>query len=528
MKPNGILTTPALIARGAARYGARMAIESDALSLSYDQLDAARIEAARALMACGIEPGDRVAIWAPNQAEWIVAALAIQSAGAALVPVNTRMKGLEAGAILADSGARVLFCCGEFLGEQYPSMLAPHRPASLEHVIVFDGEREHGDESWQTFLQRAAHTTIEAVHARAAQVSPDSLMDVMFTSGTTGRPKGVMTTHGQNLRGVHDWAQIATLREGDRYLIVNPFFHAFGYKAGWLAALASGATVLPHAVFDPQAVLERVVHERISVLPGPPTLYYALLDAPDLASRDLTSLRVAVTGAAAISPSLIERMRAELGFETVLTGYGLTETCGFATLCRHGDDAQTVAQTSGRAMPGVDMRIAGADGAALEPNETGEVWVRGYNVMRGYLDDPAATSQAIDPQGWLHTGDIGSLDDGGNLRVTDRIKDMFIVGGFNCYPAEIERLFAAHEAVAQIAVIGVPDARLGEVGHAWVVLRAGAQADSETLAQWARRNMANYKVPRRIEIVSALPTSAAGKVLKYRLREAFAEGASAS
>ncbi|WP_322047581.1 FadD3 family acyl-CoA ligase [Paraburkholderia sp. J67] len=527
MTPHDILTTPALIARGAARYGARMAIESEALSLSYAQLDAARIEAARALMACGVAPGERVAIWAPNVAEWIVAALAIQSAGAALVPVNTRMKGLEAGAILADSGARVLFCCGEFLGEHYPSMLAPHRPATLERVIVFDGAVDQADESWQGFLKRAAQTPLEAFRAREAQVGPDTLMDVMFTSGTTGRPKGVMTTHGQNLRGVHDWAQIATLREGDRYLIVNPFFHAFGYKAGWLAALSSGATILPHGVFDPQAVLERVVCDRVSVLPGPPTLYHALLDTPDLARLDLGSLRVAVTGAAAIAPSLIERMRAELGFETVLTGYGLTETCGFATLCRQGDDAQTVAHTSGRAMPGVELRIAGPDGTALAADETGEVWVRGYNVMRGYLDDEAATRNAVDAQGWLHTGDIGALDAQGNLRVTDRIKDMFIVGGFNCYPAEIERLFAAHEAVAQIAVVGVPDARLGEVGHAWIVLRAGAHADAEALAQWARRNMANYKVPRRIEIVPALPTSAAGKVLKYRLREALAEGAGA-
>jgi acyl-CoA synthetase (AMP-forming)/AMP-acid ligase II len=178
-------------------------------------------------------------------------------------------------------------------------------------------------------------------------------------------------------------------------------------------------------------------------------------------------------------------------------------------------------------MPGVELRIAGPDGTPLPPGETGEVWLRGYNVMRGYLGDAAATANALDPQGWLHTGDIGSLDAGGNLRVTDRIKDMFIVGGFNCYPAEIERLFAAHEAVAQIAVVGVPDERLGEVGHAWIVLRAGVHTDAETLAQWARRNMANYKVPRRIEIVTALPTSAAGKVLKYRLREAFAQGVSA-
>lgn len=525
------LTTPALIARGAARYGARIAIETPEGSLSYAELDAARIEAARALMACGVAAGERVAIWAPNLAEWIVAALAIQSVGAALVPVNTRMKGLEAGAILADSGARVLFSCGAFLGEDYPAMLAPHRPATLECVIVFGADRVDGhnghDESWQQFLARASETPLEAFRAREAQVGPETLMDVMFTSGTTGRPKGVMTAHGQNVRAAHGWAGIAMLREGDRYLIVSPFFHAFGYKAGWLAALTSGATVLPHLVFDPRAVLERVVRERVSVLPGPPTLYHALLETPGLAGLDLSSLRVAVTGAAAIAPSLVERMRAELNFETVLTGYGLTESCGFATLCRHGDDAVTVAQTSGRAMPGMEVRIAGPDGAPVAPGETGEVWVRGYNVMRGYLNDAAATAQAVDADGWLHTGDLGTLDERGYLRVTDRIKDMFIVGGFNCYPAEIERLFAAHEAVAQVAVVGMPDARLGEVGHAYVVLRAGAQADAASLTEWARRNMANYKVPRRIEIVAALPVSAAGKVLKYRLREGAREGAPA-
>jgi HIP---CoA ligase len=526
MTPNETLTTPALIARGAARYGACIAIETPERTLSYAQLDAARIEAARALMACGVAVGDRVAIWAPNVAEWIVAALAVHSVGAALVPVNTRMKGIEAGAILADSGARVLFCCGAFLGEDYPAMLAEHRPATLERAIVFGGALAGAaganDETWESFIARASATPLEAFRAREAEVGPDTLMDVMFTSGTTGRPKGVMTTHGQNLRAARAWSEIATVREGDRYLIVNPFFHAFGYKAGWLAALASGATVLPHLVFDPKAVLERIVKERISVLPGPPTLYYALLDTPDLAARDLSSLRVAVTGAAAIAPSLVERMRSELGFEIVLTGYGLTESCGFATMCRNGDDAHTIAQTSGRAFPDVEVRIAAPDGAALPAGETGEVLVRGYNVMQGYLNDADATAQTIDAEGWLHTGDLGTLDERGYLRVTDRIKDMFIVGGFNCYPAEIERLFAAHPAVAQIAVVGVPDERLGEVGHAYVVLRAGASADAATLNDWARRNMANYKVPRRIDIVEALPVSAAGKVLKYRLREGAA------
>ncbi|SFT60466.1 FadD3 family acyl-CoA ligase [Paraburkholderia aspalathi] len=526
MTLNHILTTPALIARGAARFGTRTAIETAQGNLSYAQLDAARIEAARALMSCGIEPGERVAIWAPNVAEWIVAALAIHSAGAALVPINTRMKGLEAAAILEDSGARLLCCCGTFLGDSYPAMLAAHRPAGLERVVVFDGPaadasdyRDGRDERWDAFLMRAAGTSMEAFRAREAAVRPDTLMDIMFTSGTTGRPKGVMTTHGQNLHAVHDWAQIATLRESDRYLIVNPFFHAFGYKAGWLAAFASGATVLPHLVFNPERVLERIVRDRVSVLPGPPTLYHALLDMPDLASRDLSSLRVAVTGAAAIAPSLIERMRAQLGFETVLTGYGLTESCGFAALCRSGDDAETIATTSGRAMPGVEIRVADTNGDALPTGATGEILIRGYNVMQGYFGQQGASSEAVDDEGWLHTGDLGTLDERGYLRITDRIKDMFIVGGFNCYPAEIERLFSAHPAVAQVALVGVPDERLGEVGHAYVVLRSGEHASPEELTDWARKNMANYKVPRHLTLVDQLPVSAAGKVLKYRLRE---------
>lgn len=529
MTLNPILTTPALIARGAARFGTRTAIETAQGNLSYAQLDAARIEAARALMSCGIQPGERVAIWAPNVAEWIVAALAIHSAGAALVPINTRMKGLEAAAILDDSGARLLFCCGTFLGDSYPAMLAAYRPAGLERVVMFDGpaaESSDGrDETWDAFLMRAAGTSMEAFRAREAAVRPDTLMDIMFTSGTTGRPKGVMTTHGQNLHAIHDWAQIATLRESDRYLIVNPFFHAFGYKAGWLAALASGATVLPHLVFNPERVLERIVRDRVSVLPGPPTLYHALLDMPDLAMRDLSSLRVAVTGAAAIAPSLIERMRAQLGFETVLTGYGLTESCGFAALCRSGDDAATIANTSGCAMPGVEIRIADTSGDALPTGETGEILIRGYNVMQGYFGQQDASAEAVDSEGWLHTGDLGTLDERGYLRITDRIKDMFIVGGFNCYPAEIERLFSAHPAVAQVALVGVPDERLGEVGHAYVVLRSGEHASPEELTDWARKNMANYKVPRHLTLVDQLPVSAAGKVLKYRLRDAVKSGA---
>jgi HIP---CoA ligase len=277
--------------------------------------------------------------------------------------------------------------------------------------------------------------------------------------------------------------------------------------------------VLPQAVFDAGAVLARIGRDRVTVLPGPPALYQSLLARPDLGEHDLSSLRLAVTGAAVIPVELVHRMRRELGFETVITGYGLTEATGIATMCRAGDDPETIATTSGRAIPGVEVIVRDDSGAEAPPGRSGEVLVRGYNVMRGYLDDPEATAAAIDAGGWLATGDIGVLDARGNLRVTDRKKDMFIAGGFNVYPAEIEHVLHAHEGVALAAVVGAADERLGEVGVAFVVARAGARLVPDELLAWCRERMANYKVPRRIVLVDALPTNASGKVMKFQLRE---------
>jgi acyl-CoA synthetase (AMP-forming)/AMP-acid ligase II len=280
-----------------------------------------------------------------------------------------------------------------------------------------------------------------------------------------------------------------------------------------------GATVLPHAVFDVPAVLERVARERVSVLPGPPTLYQSFLAHPERSRFDLSSLRLAVTGAAAIPVDLVRRMKSELGFETVITGYGLTECCGIVSMCRFDDDPETIATTSGRAIPGVEVRCVDADGKEVPRGQPGEVVVRGYNVMRGYFEDEAETLETIDADGWLHTGDIGVMDERGYLRITDRIKDMFITGGFNCYPAEIENGMYRHPGIAQVAVIGVPDERMGEVGMAFVVPRPGATLDPAELIAWCREQMAHFKAPKRVEIVSALPTNASGKVLKYELRK---------
>lgn len=523
--PTDARTTPQLMSAAAARWPEVRAVDdacSDGGAASYAQLDALRWQATRALMAAGIEEGDRVAVWAPNSRFWIAAALAIHSAGAVLVPVNTRLRGIEAGGILADSGARLLFSAGTFLGEYYPALLGDQRPPSLERIVVLgelpDGAAEQG---WAAFLEGALQVTLAQAEARAGGVRPGSLSDLMFTSGTTGRPKGVMAAHGQNLRAITGWGDAVGLMAGERYLIVSPFFHAFGYKAGWLAALMHGCTIAPHQVFDAQAILERIARERIHVLPGPPTLYLSMLAHPALSSYDLSSLRAAVTGAAAIAPSLIEQMRAVLGFKTVLTGYGLTESCGFATLCASADPAELVAGTCGRAMPGIDIRCADGEGHALPAGQAGEVQLRGYNVMQGYFNDAAATARAVDGDGWLRTGDIGTLDAAGYLRITDRLGDMYISGGFNCYPAEIERLLAAHPAIAQVAVVGVPDERMGEVGKACIVLRHGVLLDGADVIAWARKQMANYKVPRLVAFLDALPQNASGKVLKFQLKEAL-------
>ena len=457
-------------------------------------------QAARGLWAMQISPGDRVAIWAPNCWEWVVAALAIHRVGGVLVPINTRYKGDEARYILDKAECRALFTVDGFLGLDFRSLLdRPDLP-----TVVFKSP------SWPNFLDAGVDGDCD--------VTPDHLSDILFTSGTTGRPKGVMTTHAQTLRAFRDWAEVVGLRAGDRYLVVAPFFHCFGYKAGWLACLMTGATLLPQPVFNAAAVLDRIGRDRVSVLPGPPALYQSFLLA-GVEAHDLSSLRLAVTGAATIPVRLIEQMYSELGFETVITGYGLTESCGIATMCRDGDDAETIATTSGRAIPDTEVLCVDAQGKEVPRGESGEVVVRGYNVMIGYYEDERQTREAIDEDGWLHTGDVGVMDERGYLRITDRMKDMFIMGGFNCYPAEIESLLFEHPQVAQVAVIGIPDERMGEVGMAFVVPEPGAQPTAKEIIAWSREHMANYKVPRRVEFVDDLPLNASGKVQKFVLRE---------
>jgi acyl-CoA synthetase (AMP-forming)/AMP-acid ligase II len=543
-------TLPALVQDAAARFGEAEAIvdlhgpAGTTTRWSFARLAERVATATRAVMAQGIERGDRVAIWAPNCAEWVVAALGAVGAGAVLVPLNTRYKGSEAAYILRASGARILFTVEGFLGTDYPGMLAEAEAAgdpvpALESVVVMrtdDGGGTgtgaqsgagagSGDRlvSWDAFLAGAERCEADVAAGRTASINPEDLSDLIFTSGTTGYPKGSMTTHGQTLRTFATWSEVVGLQAGDRYLIVNPFFHTFGYKAGILACLMAGATMVPEPVFDVDVVLQRVSDEHISVLPGPPTIFRSILDHPKRDSFDLSTLRLVVTGAAAIPVELIESLWEDLGIDTVLTAYGLTEATGTVTMCRRGDSAEIIAGTSGRAIPDVEVRIVDADGTEVATGEPGEIVVRGYNVMSGYLDDPDGTAAAIDAQGWLHTGDIGLVDAAGNLAITDRLKDMYVSGGFNVYPAEVEAVLRRHPDVAQVAVIGVPDHRMGEVGLAVVVATPGADTDGVAAAipVFAKEYLANFKVPRRVELVDTLPTNASGKVLKRELRTRF-------
>ncbi len=509
-------TLPQVVVDAALRYGSRLAITDGAVQLTYEELDRARIAAAQAFIAAGLEQGDRFAIWAPNIWQWIVAAIGAQSVGAVLVPLNTRYKGSEAAYILRSSGARMLFTVGDFLGVSYPEMLADQTLPELECTVLLD-DAAVGGQTWSSFLAAGESVPAEEVTRRAALLTPEDTLDILFTSGTTGNPKGVVTAHGQNIRTFENWSGTVGLRSEDNYLIINPFFHSFGYKAGWLAAIIRGAHILPVLSFNLDAVMAQIAKDKISMIPGPPTIYQSLLAHPQRGEYDLSSLRLAVTGAAPVPVELVRQMREELGFEIVVTAYGLTETCGVVSICRPDDSAERISHTSGRAMDGVEVKLVDSSGKGVADGSVGEILVRGFNVMQGYFNDTQATAEALTDDGWLRTGDVGEMDESGYVRITGRIKEMFIVGGFNCYPAEIENTLCDMPGVARAAVIGVPDNRMGEVARAFLVRDAGVQLDDATVIAWARDNMANYKVPRSVVFLDELPMNAGGKVDKAAL-----------
>jgi acyl-CoA synthetase (AMP-forming)/AMP-acid ligase II len=495
-------TIPMLLREAADRFGDHPAYVDGETVVSYRELHERVREVAAGYIALGHRRWNRVVIWAPNSIDWAVAALAVTYAGGELVPANSRYTAHEVAELVDRTSAVFVVVADGFLGKTQIADLKATRdlPSVLQIIDIADLDR---------VVEAGRATDPTTVDGRVEAIDPDDEADILFTSGTTGRSKGAMSAHRQTIGVARAWAELGGVKADDRYLVVNPFFHSFGYKIGIVVGLLTGATLYPVATFDLDQTMGLIQSERITLLPGAPAIYQSLLAAPNRADYDLSSLRLAVTGAAVVPVVLIERMRDELAIDHVVTAFGMTEAV-VVTMCREDDSAETVATTCGRAIPGMETRIA----------ENGELLVRGDYVMLGYLDDPEATAEAIDSDGWLHTGDIGTLDEAGNLAITDRLKDMYISGGFNVYPAEVEQALMRMDGIADVAVVGVPDERMGEVGKAYVVVAPDSGITPDAVVAFAKERLANFKVPREVELTDALPRNLSGKVLKTELRKA--------
>jgi acyl-CoA synthetase (AMP-forming)/AMP-acid ligase II len=516
-------TIPALLRAAASRYGDKPALVSaQDGATGFAELDRQADRVAGALLADGMEAGERTAIWAPNMWEWVAAAAGTQRIGGVIVPLNTRLRGGEVADIVRRAGITRIFAIGDFLGRHYPDMLRGEAMPGLHRIIVMraDPPKLAGVEiDWNRFLAGGEATDEALLRERETAVTPDTVADIMFTSGTTGLPKGAIFDHKRSLGGGRAWRDITGLTADDRFCVFGPFSHNASYKAGWVTGLMAGCTIYWPDSFDGESILNLISGNRITVMPAPPTVWQEMLAHPNRYDWDIGSLRFLSTGATTIPIELMRRLRAETEIAVLSTGYGMTECCGSATHTRPGDDIGRVAYTVGTAIPGTEIRIADAEGRPVRAGQPGEVLIRDGKLLIEYLDNPQATRAAIDADGWLHSGDVGVLDEDGYLKITDRLKDMYIVGGFNVYPAEIERQMSSLPGLHQCAIVGIPDARLGEVGHAFIVRSAGATLTEAEVLAWSKANLANYKIPRGVTFVDSLPMNTTGKVLKYVLKK---------
>jgi fatty-acyl-CoA synthase len=512
-------TIGANLERTVARFPDNEALVSrhQGVRYTYAELDRAVDEIARGLMDLGIEPGDRIGIWSPNCAEWVLVQYATAKVGAILVNVNPAYRTTELLYALAQSGCRTLVAAPSFKTSDYVSMVAevhPDLPALTD--VIFLGSPE-----WDALRERAARVPVDALRSRSAALDFDDPINIQYTSGTTGFPKGATLTHHNILNNGYFVAEGCGYTDADRVCLPVPLYHCFGMVMGNLGCTSHGATiVLPEAAFEAGAVLETVEAERCTSLYGVPTMFIAELAHPDFARFDLSSLR---TGIMAGSPCPVEVMKQAVSMmhmDEVTICYGMTETSPVSTQTSAADTLDKRVSTVGRVHPHVEVKIVDpGTGQTVPRGEPGELLTRGYSVMTGYWDDPERTADAIDPQRWMHTGDLATMDAEGYVNIVGRIKDMVIRGGENVYPREVEEFLYTHPDVVDVQVIGVPDVRFGEELMAWVKLRDGANVDEEGLRDFCRGQIAHYKVPRYVRLTDDFPMTVTGKVQKFKMRE---------
>jgi fatty-acyl-CoA synthase len=487
----------------------------------------ARVDAfAAGLLALGLDPGDRVGIWAPNCAEWAITQFATAKAGLILVNINPAYRLAEAEYALNKVACRALVTAVSHKTSDYLGMVRELRGAgrlpALEHVITLGDDLHPGCLSFPQVAAAAGPADL----ARLAEIGPalqfDDPINIQFTSGTTGFPKGATLSHHNILNNGYFVGEAIGLQTGEKLCIPVPLYHCFGMVMGNLGCLTHGAVmVYPAEAFDPLSVLETVEAERCAALYGVPTMFIAILGHPDFARFDLTSLR---TGIMAGSPCPVEVMRRVIGemhMPEVTIAYGMTETSPVSFQSGTDDPLERRVSTVGRIQPHLEVKIVDADGRIVPRGEPGELCTRGYSVMLGYWDDPERTAEAIDAAGWMHTGDLATLDDEGFCNIVGRIKDMVIRGGENIYPREIEEFLYRHPAIQDVQVIGVPDPKYGEELCAWIVTRPGETLEAEAVRDFCRGQIAHYKIPRHIRFVEGFPTTVTGKVQKFAMREAM-------
>ncbi|MHB8450196.1 MAG: AMP-binding protein [Mycobacteriales bacterium] len=485
---------------------------------SYAQFDRDVAALARGLLACGIAKGDRVGVWAPNCAEWVLAQYATARVGAILVNINPAYRTHELAYVLRQSGTRLLISATAHKGSDYRAMVDQVRPEcpALSDVVYI------GEPSWSAVVDQGSAVAESTLRDREAELGFDEPINIQYTSGTTGFPKGATLSHHNILNNGFFVTELLGITEADRICLPVPFYHCFGMVMGNLGATSHGAAiVIPGAAFDPAATLSAVQAERCTALYGVPTMFIAELGLPDFSSYDLTSLRTGIMAGSPCPVEIMKRVMTELHMPEVTISYGMTETSPVSTQTRRDDDLDRRTASVGRAMPHVEIQIVDpATGRIVPPGVPGELATRGYSVMLGYWEEPERTAEAVDPAGWMHTGDLAVMRPDGYVNVVGRIKDMVIRGGENVYPREIEEFLYTHPDIAEAQVIGVPDERYGEEVMAWIRMKEGRPSlTAPDIQAFCAGRLAHYKVPRYVRVVEEFPMTVTGKVRKVAMRE---------
>jgi fatty-acyl-CoA synthase len=512
-------TIGANLERTVARFGDRDALASVQQDRRYTwiELDEAVDELARGLIAAGLEKGDRLGIWSPNRAEWTLVQYATAKVGVILVNINPAYRTSELEYALRQSGCRMLIAAPAFKTSDYRAMVADVRPRldALERVVFLEGE------DWEALLGGASEVGLDELRARSAVLDPSDPINIQYTSGTTGFPKGATLTHRNILNNGFFVGEGVGYTESDRVCIPVPFYHCFGMVMGNLACSSHGATmVIPAPAFDAEATLAAVAAERCTSLYGVPTMFIAELNHPRFHEFDLKSLRTGIMAGSPCPVEVMKRVIERMHMSEVGICYGMTETSPVSTQTAVDDPIEKRVGTVGRVGPHLEVRVASPEtGETVASGQTGELCTRGYSVMTGYWEDPERTAEAIDAEGWMHTGDLAVMDEDGYLNIVGRIKDLVIRGGENVYPREVEEFLYTHPDIGDVQVIGVPDDRYGEELMAWVIPREGASLDEGAVREFCRGKIAHYKVPRYVKFVDSFPMTVTGKVQKFKMRE---------